>query len=252
MEEAKKEIARYGKATAKPGQGAALGELLLQAADRNRALGGCLQYDVYRSVFDPDVIWVTELWTDQAAVDRSLNDEVNRGLIERGRDLIADMEMVELVPLGGIGDRLRRLADAGGPALPPATGGSGHTKVNLSAVEDSAPAHGFGEFHEARFLGGPLEAAQTGFAHFRLKPGKRQPFGHSHGDVEEVYYAISGSGRIKLEDEALELAAGDAIRIAPGVMHAVEAGPDGLEFVAFGPKGDWEAGGGEMTPGWWG
>lgn len=250
MDEPKKEIARYGKATAKPDQGEALGQVLLEATERNREIPGCLQYDVYRSVFDPDVIWVTELWTDQAALDESLADEVNRALIERGRPLIADMEVVELVPLGGLGDRLRR-QQAGGEdrsALPAAQPGFTHT--NLDRIDDLAPAHGMGDTHEARFLASDLGATQTGAAHFRLKPGRRQPFGHTHGRVEEIYFVIAGSGRIKLDDEIRDLKPGDLVRIGPEVTRAVEAGEEGMEFVAFGP-GEERGAGGELKQGWW-
>lgn len=253
MEEPKKEIARYGKATAKPGQGEALGDILLEGAERNLSFPGCLQYDVYRSVFDPEVIWVTEKWADQAALDNSLVDDGVRELIARSRPLIEDMEVIELVPLGGLGDRLDRTeqsqrADGSGRSLPAA--GGGFTHENLSAVEDLAPAHGMGDTHEARFAAGALGATQTGLAHFRLKPGRRQPFGHTHGHVEEIYFVIDGSGRIKLDDEIRDLVPGDLVRLGPEVTRAVEAGPAGLEFIAFGPAEDRGAGG-EVKPGWW-
>jgi len=71
--------------------------------------------------------------------------------------------------------------------------------------------------------------------HFRLRPGKRSPFAHRHFTAEEVYVILSGSGRIKLDDELSDVKALDAIRVAPKVVRAFEAGPDGLEFLAFGP-----------------
>ncbi|MDQ2621826.1 MAG: antibiotic biosynthesis monooxygenase [Actinomycetota bacterium] len=252
MEEPKKEIARYGKATANSGEGEALGEILLEAAGINESIEGCLQYDVYRSVFDPDVIWVTELWTDQSALDGSLANKEVKGLIARARPLIKDMEVVELVPLGGLGDRLERAEQSRQTpreaSLPSA--GSGYTHKNLSSVDDLAPAHGMGDTHEARFAAGALGATQTGLAHFRLKSGQRQPFGHTHGHVEEVYYVIGGSGRIKLDDEILDLEPGDFVRIGPEVTRAVEAGSEGMEFLAFGP-GEERGVGGELKQGWW-
>ena len=46
---------------------------------------------------------------------------------------------------------------------------------------------------------------------------------------------LDGSGKIKLDDEVFEVHPRDAIRVAPDVARAFEAGPDGLEFLATGP-----------------
>jgi hypothetical protein len=59
---------------------------------------------------------------------------------------------------------------------------------------------------------------------------------------------LSGSGRLKLDDDILELARLDAVRVSPAVTRAFEAGPDGLEVLAFGPHHE---GDGELIPGWW-
>jgi mannose-6-phosphate isomerase-like protein (cupin superfamily) len=113
-----------------------------------------------------------------------------------------------------------------------------HTKINLTEVEDVAPANGFGERWEARVARTALDAAQTGVTHFRLRPGKRSPFAHRHRRAEEVYVILGGSGQVKLDDQLLDVAPLDAIRVAPEVVRAFEAGPDGLEFLAFGPHRD--------------
>ena len=69
-----------------------------------------------------------------------------------------------------------------------------YTKKNVSELKDSAPEFGFDEIDEARFPAKELDAEQAGFAHHRLKPGKRQAFGHQHDDAEEVCFVIAGSG----------------------------------------------------------
>ncbi len=53
---------------------------------------------------------------------------------------------------------------------------------------------------------------------------------------------LTGGGWVKLDDEVFDVRARDAIRVAPEVARAFEAGPDGLEFLAFGPhhQGDGE------------
>lgn len=109
-----------------------------------------------------------------------------------------------------------------------------YSKVNLGEVEDAAPANGFGERWEARVARTALGAEQTGATLFRLRPGKRSPFVHRHREAEEIYVVLRGGGRVKLGEEIRPVAPLDAIRIAPELPRAFEAGPDGLEFVAFG------------------
>ncbi|HEV7885495.1 MAG TPA: cupin domain-containing protein [Solirubrobacteraceae bacterium] len=109
------------------------------------------------------------------------------------------------------------------------------TKVSLAAVDDAAPENGFGDRWEARVARDALEAERTGVTLFRLRSGKRSPFTHRHTDAEEIYVVLSGSGRMKLDDEILDVGPLDCIRVAPAAARAFEAGPDGLEFLAFGP-----------------
>jgi mannose-6-phosphate isomerase-like protein (cupin superfamily) len=123
-----------------------------------------------------------------------------------------------------------------------------YTRKRLTDVKDSAPEFGLGETQEARFAKDDLDAEDTGVSHYRLKPGKRQPFGHRHEEAEEVYVVLGGDGRLKLDEEIVEVATLDAIRIAPGVTRAFEAGPGGIEVLAFGARHD---GDGEVIQGWW-
>ena len=122
------------------------------------------------------------------------------------------------------------------------------TRVNIRDVEDQAVKHGYGDTQEARFPRRDLGAERTGIAHIVVKPGMRQPFAHRHGEAEEVYVVLSGSGVLKLDDEVVELRPLDAVRIGPGVAHGMEAGPDGLEILAFGPHVEGDA---EMVQGLW-
>ena len=53
----------------------------------------------------------------------------------------------------------------------------------------------------------------------------------------------------KVEEEIVDLAEWDAIRFAVDTMRCMEAGPDGIEYVAFGAGDDpLDA---EMAPNWW-
>jgi uncharacterized cupin superfamily protein len=108
------------------------------------------------------------------------------------------------------------------------------TKISLDAVDDVAPANGFGDRWEARVARTALAAERTGVSFFRLAPGKRSPFTHRHTNAEEIYVVLGGGGRVKLGDELLDLGPLDCIRVAPATARAFEAGPDGLQFLAVG------------------
>lgn len=127
---------------------------------------------------------------------------------------------------------------------------AGYTVTNLKDVENMAPKFGMPDGVEARFAGGDLDAEQSGLSYQRLEPGARMPFGHKHKEEEEVYLVARGNGRIKLDEEIVELRQWDAVRIAPGTMRCLEGGPDGAELVVFGARG-LGADDVEMTPGWW-
>ena len=80
----------------------------------------------------------------------------------------------------------------------------------------------------------------------------RLPFGHSHSEQEELYVVVRGGGRLKLDDEVLELKEYDAIRVPAGMMRNFEAGPDGIEYVAFGaPYVEDKQAEADLQPGWW-
>ena len=55
---------------------------------------------------------------------------------------------------------------------------------------------------------------------------------------DEVYVIVRGSGRIRVEDEIVEVGPWDAVRFDKDTMRAVEAGPEGIEYVAFGAGDD--------------
>jgi mannose-6-phosphate isomerase-like protein (cupin superfamily) len=124
-----------------------------------------------------------------------------------------------------------------------------YAKKNLREVEDSALKHGLSNSQEARFPRADLGAEQTGINYLIIKPGQREAFAHRHRQVEEVYVVLAGSGRVKLDDDLVDLTHLDAVRVSPGTARSFEAGPDGLEVLIFGPRVE---GDGEMVPDFWG
>jgi mannose-6-phosphate isomerase-like protein (cupin superfamily) len=125
-----------------------------------------------------------------------------------------------------------------------------YTKKNLrSDVENQAPKFQMPSELQARFARTPLDGESLGLTLFTLEPNFRIPFGHKHEGQEEVYVVVRGSARVKVDDEVVELGEWDAIRFDNDAMRNVEAGPDGLEYLAF-SAGD-DPGDAEMVPGWW-
>jgi quercetin dioxygenase-like cupin family protein len=125
---------------------------------------------------------------------------------------------------------------------------SSYTKRNLRSVDDAAVKGGFSEHQESRFATGDLDAESTGVSFHVVKAGKRQAFGHYHDEAEEVYVILSGQGRFKLDEDVVDVAPLDAIRVAPPVKRAFEAGDDDLELVVFGPRHEGDGG---ILPDFW-
>jgi mannose-6-phosphate isomerase-like protein (cupin superfamily) len=124
-----------------------------------------------------------------------------------------------------------------------------YTKVNLKEVEDQAPKFGLSPDLEARFARVPLEAELIGVTYQRLAPNLRLPWGHSHKTQEEVYVLVSGSARMKLGDDVIEMQPFDAVRIHKDTIRGLESGPGGAEIIAIGAPGG--PGDANMEQNWW-
>ena len=79
-----------------------------------------------------------------------------------------------------------------------------------------------------------LELEQASTSYQRVPPGYRFPYGHTHMRQEEVYVVVRGSGRMKVDDEIIDLREWDAVRVPPGTWRGYEAGPQGLEILVVG------------------
>jgi quercetin dioxygenase-like cupin family protein len=125
---------------------------------------------------------------------------------------------------------------------------SQYSLINLKEVEDSAGARS--PEIEGRFARKHLDSRELGVSYWRYAPGFRSRMGHHHREQEEAYVVVAGSGRVKLDDDLRELRQWDVVRVAPEVVRAFEAGPDGLEIIAVGSSRP-EEGDGVMVADWW-
>ena len=126
---------------------------------------------------------------------------------------------------------------------------AGYAIKNLKEIDSSAP-EAMADRMEARFGRRHLDSEHLGVSYFRYAPKFRSPVGHRHREQEEAYVVVAGSGRIRLDDEVIDLAQWDVVRVAPEVVRGFEGGPGGLEIIAVGSDRP-EGGDGEMVRDWW-
>ncbi len=92
-----------GKMTAIPGQRDALTAILLENLGTTP---GCLSYIVAHDPADDHAVWVTEVWTDQAAHRASLQVPEVKAAIRSAMQLMATFADPNVTtPVGGIGFR---------------------------------------------------------------------------------------------------------------------------------------------------
>src|SRR4051794_19564367 len=108
-----------------------------------------------------------------------------------------------------------------------------YTVKNINDLDNAAKQFGI-EGMEARFARKAMDLKKFGFSVQKLTPNFRQGFAHTHANQEEVYLVLRGSGRIKVEDDIVDLKEWDAIRVPPGVTRQIESGADGMELIAIG------------------
>jgi uncharacterized cupin superfamily protein len=126
-----------------------------------------------------------------------------------------------------------------------------YTVLNLTSdVEDAGERFGYAPNMEARFARKALGLEQSGLSYFKLAPDFRVPFGHRHSEQEEIYLVLSGTARVRVDDDTVELRPMDAIRIPTSAMRGFEAGSEGAEILAFGAP-DTDNRDLEMDPGFW-
>ena len=121
------------------------------------------------------------------------------------------------------------------------------TRRNIKELEDIGHVFDGAPDLEFRAATKPLELERSGLTYQRIPPDYRFPYGHTHHEQEEVYVVVRGSGRMKVDEEIVELEEWDAVRVPPGSWRGYEAGPEGLEILVVGaphlgedPRGDVE------------
>jgi mannose-6-phosphate isomerase-like protein (cupin superfamily) len=110
-----------------------------------------------------------------------------------------------------------------------------HSQVNVKADLDDLGSNFDGAPGiEFRMATKALGLEHSAITQQYVPPGIRFPYGHTHETQEETYIVVRGSGRMKIDDEIIELSEWDAVRVGPGSWRGYEAGPEGLELLIVG------------------
>jgi len=122
------------------------------------------------------------------------------------------------------------------------------SRTNFGDLEDRSPAD---EPMRWLFARKALDSPELGVSRFTFEAGSRMPFGHRHREQEELYVVVGGAGRLKLDDEWVDVGPWDVLRVAPQVARGFEAGPEGLDVLCVGGRRP-DGGDGERVEGFWG
>jgi mannose-6-phosphate isomerase-like protein (cupin superfamily) len=80
-----------------------------------------------------------------------------------------------------------------------------------------------------------LGARAFGFNYFTLGANEDgREHDHADSQQEEVYFVVSGSGRMRIDDDEIELRPGRFVRVDAESRRLPISGEGGLEFVTFG------------------
>jgi quinol monooxygenase YgiN/mannose-6-phosphate isomerase-like protein (cupin superfamily) len=209
------------------GNGDELAGVLLRAASIVAEAPGCELWLVHRDLSDPDIVRVTEVWASPEHAQAALQlDGAEEYATAAAALLAAEPEVVDCEPIGGA-RVVRGSRGASAFAILDAP--------DLSQESELLASYGLSTVAEARYVREQLGALQSGLTHYRMDPDSRQGWAHRHSATEEIYVALSGSGRLLVDGEPIELGPLHAIRVAPASTRELEAGPAGLEVLAFGP-----------------
>jgi quercetin dioxygenase-like cupin family protein len=108
-------------------------------------------------------------------------------------------------------------------------------KKSLSGFEQRSPADP--DSHaRPRFGRDPLASRDADVSLLSFEPNELVALGDAHREQLEVFVVLAGSGRARLDDEVIELASWDVVRVTGGVRRAFEGGPDGMRLLCLGGR----------------
>jgi len=86
-------------------------------------------------------------------------------------------------------------------------------------------------------LGSAAGSYRCGVTRIELAPGEMPTPAHVHGEAEETFYVLGGSGLTWMDEQAYEIRAGDCIVYKNfNEAHTIRGGDEGLDVLAFGAR----------------
>jgi uncharacterized cupin superfamily protein len=78
----------------------------------------------------------------------------------------------------------------------------------------------------------------TGLNHVVIASERRGWPRHCHASDEELFVILGGSGKLRVGDDEAAIRAGHVLSrpAGSGLAHSFRAGPDGLEYLAYGQR----------------
>jgi quercetin dioxygenase-like cupin family protein len=102
-----------------------------------------------------------------------------------------------------------------------------YTKANYQDIEPTADA--------MHFLRDALDCENVGVTIVDCEPGwTNEEHDHEDEQQEEVYVLVEGEATVTVEDDVIEMEAGDAVRISPDATHQIKNGETDSRFVLVG------------------
>jgi len=109
-------------------------------------------------------------------------------------------------------------------------------KLDKSLLKPVSALHGGkGTVYYRRALGPEVFRTNWGYVDHLAIPGSASLGYHRHNQQEEIYYVLSGNGRVIVNSEKFTIAAGDTVPVRLREAHAFEnASPEDLELMVIG------------------
>jgi uncharacterized cupin superfamily protein len=86
-------------------------------------------------------------------------------------------------------------------------------------------------------LGTPAGSYRCGVHRIEMAPGEQPTPAHVHGEAEEIFYVLGGSGLTWMDEKAYGVGKGDCnVYKNFREAHTLRAGDDGLDVLAFGAR----------------
>jgi uncharacterized cupin superfamily protein len=85
-------------------------------------------------------------------------------------------------------------------------------------------------------LGRAAGSYRCGVQRIQLARGEMPTPVHTHGEAEEIFFVLHGSGLTWIDDKAYEIRAGDCVVYPVFYEHTILGGDEGLDVLAFGAR----------------